>query len=404
MGSELGVPDEKILALEGYAESPLYDEMERAALEYADAITLTDREVGEELFERVRAFFDDDALVELTAAIAWENSSSKFNRALRVPSQHLWQGSRDSRATGAARPGEDDVRASTQRSKAQRLRQLHREGDMLVLPNAWDGMSARVFEDCGFPAIATTSAGIAYALGYPDGERLGRDEMAQATAHIAGAVSVPVTADVEAGYGNTPEEVAETAQAVIEAGAVGLNFEDVAEPEPPGHSAFPGKGNASPLVDLEEQLERIRAIVEVGQAASVPLVVNARTDVYWREVGSAEGRFGETVRRAKAFLQAGADCVFVPGVRDAETISALAREIPGPLNVLAGPGLPTTTELTVLGVRRVSVGSGPARAIMGLARRIGRELLEEGIYDSLVEGAIPYAEANRLFARPDGSR
>ena len=296
------------------------------------------------------------------------------------------------------------MRASTQRSKAQWLGELHREGDMLVLPNAWDGMSARVFEDCGFPAIATTSAGIAYAFGYPDGERLGRDEMVEATARIAGAVSVPVTADVEAGYGNRPEEVAETAQAVIEAGAVGLNLEDVADPEPPGRSTSTGKGNASPLVDLEEQLEKIRAIVEVGRTAGVPLVVNARTDVYWRGVGNAEGRFGKTVRRANAFLQAGAGCVFVPGVRDTETILALAREIPGPLNVLAGPGSPTTTELEALGVRRVSVGSGPARAIMGLARRMGRELLEEGTYVSLTEGAITYAEANGLFARPGGSR
>ena len=287
------------------------------------------------------------------------------------------------------------MRTETQRAKAERLRELHRGEGVLVLPNAWDSLSARVFEDCGFPAIATTSAGIAYALGYPDGERLNREEMAEATARIVGAVSVPVTADVEAGYGSSPEAAAETARAVIAAGAVGLNLEDAADPTPPGTEA------TSPLVDLAAQLEKIRAVVETGRKAGVPLVVNARTDLYWRSLGEPDWRFSETIRRASAFLEAGADCIFVPGVGDVETILALAREIPGSLNVLAGPGAPPTSELAVLGVRRVSVGSGPARAAMGLIRRMGRELLQEGTYASIAEGAIPYPEANHLFSREE---
>ena len=292
--------------------------------------------------------------------------------------------------------GENGVEA-----KVDLLRGLHGGETLLVLPNAWDGMSARVFEDCGFPAIATTSAGISYALGYPDGEYLGRDEMAEATARIAGAVSVPVTADVEAGYGDSPQAVAATARAVIEAGAVGLNLEDSASPEPPGRAASSGKDNSSPLLELEEQLERIRAIIEAGRLAGVPLVLNARTDVYWRGVGDPDRRFGETVRRANAFLEAGADCVFVPGAQDASTIGDLVREITGPLNVLAGPDAPSLSELASLGVRRVSVGSGPARAVMGLVRRIGRELLESGTYSSMTERAIPYPEANALFTCSD---
>lgn len=280
------------------------------------------------------------------------------------------------------------------------MRGLHGGREVLVLPNAWDPMSARVFEDCGFPAIATTSAGIAYALGYPDGEYLDRGEMSEATARIAGAVSVPVTADVEAGYGDSAQAVAETARVVISAGAVGLNLEDSADAEPPGHAASSDKVNGSPLLELEEQLERIRAVVEAGRAAGVPLVVNARTDLYWREIGDPDRRFGETVRRANAFLEAGADCVFVPGVRDTGTIGDLVREIAGPLNVLAGNGVPSLAELARLGVRRVSMGSGPARAVMGLVRSIGRELLESGTYSSITEGAIPYPEANDLFARP----
>jgi 2-methylisocitrate lyase-like PEP mutase family enzyme len=290
------------------------------------------------------------------------------------------------------------MRTETQRTKAERLRELHRGEGVLVLPNAWDSLSARLFEDCRFPAIATTSAGIAYALGYPDGERLTRDEMAEATARIAAAVRVPVSADVEAGYGSSAEAAAETARAVIRAGAVGLNLEDTVDPTPPGPGASAGGGAAFPLADLAAMLEKIRGVVEAGREAGVPLVINARTDVYWRAVGEPNWRFEEAVRRAKAFLGSGADCVFVPGVGDVETVSDLAREIPGPLNVLAGPGAPSTSELASLGVRRVSVGSGPARAVMGLVRKIGRELLDEGTYASISEGAIPYPEANRIFS------
>lgn len=294
------------------------------------------------------------------------------------------------------------MRNETQRKKAEHLRELHRGDAILVLPNAWDSLSARVFEDCGFAAVATTSAGIAYALGYPDGERLGLDEMAGATSRIARAVEVPVSADVEAGYGPSPEAAAETARAVIAAGAVGLNLEDAADPVPPGPGAPAGSEAAFPLTDLYAQLEKIRAVVEAGREAGVPLVVNARTDLYWRSLGKSNWRFSETVRRANAFLEAGADCAFVPGVSDAGTIRALAREIGGPLNVLAGPGAPPVAELSELGVRRVSVGSGPARAAMGLIRGIGRELLEDGTYGTIAEYAIPYPEANALFEPSSG--
>ncbi len=291
------------------------------------------------------------------------------------------------------------MNVETKQAKAERLRELHRRGSILVMPNAWDPLSARAFESCGFPAVATTSAGIAYSFGYPDGERLSRKEMAEATKRIVGAVSVPVTADVEAGYGPSAEDAAETARAVVEAGAVGLNLEDATDASPPGQDGSPGEEAVGPLVELAAQVEKIRAVVAAGEETGVPLVVNARTDVYWRSVGDDPGRrFRETIRRANAFLEAGADCVFVPGVKDPETILELTREISGPLNVLAGPGVSTIPELANLGVRRVSVGSGPARAVMGLVRRIGWELLDDGTYASLSEGAVPYDEANRLFS------
>ena len=294
------------------------------------------------------------------------------------------------------------MNGGTQRSKAERLRELHHQRDVLILPNAWDSLSARVFETCGFAAIGTTSAGIAYALGYPDGEMLGREEMAETTSRVAAAVEVPVTADIEAGYGTSPEDAAATARAIVEAGAVGLNLEDAADATPPGSKGHLGEeAEVSLLVDLELQLEKIRAVIEAGKEVGVPLVINARTDLYWRSVNDPEWRFSEAVRRANTFLEAGADCVFVPGVKDAETISALAREIAGPLNVLVSPGTSPIAELARLGVRRVSVGSGPVRAVMGLVARIGRELLERGTFKEMDEKAIPYPEANAFFIRRD---
>lgn len=271
--------------------------------------------------------------------------------------------------------------------KAARLRDLHRGPGILVLPNAWDVASARIIEEAGFAAIASTSAGVANALGYPDGERISRDEMLAVVARIAAAVRAPVTADMEEGYGATVEEVVETARAVIAAGAVGMNLED-------STSAGPG-----PLEDLSRQAEKIAAIRQMCDAEGLPFVLNARTDVYLAEVGPPEGRFDETVRRLNAYRRAGADCLFAPGVRDAATIGRLAQAVEGPLNVLAVAGTPPLAELERLGVARVSLGSGPMRATMALLRRTARELREQGTYGSFTENTMPYDEANRLFER-----
>lgn len=271
-----------------------------------------------------------------------------------------------------------------QRAKAIQFRELHHGPRILVLPNAWDIASARIFEQAGFPAIATTSAGVANSLGFPDGERISREEMLGVVGRIAAAVSVPVSADMEAGYGRTPEEMAETARAVIAAGAIGLNVEDSIEERT--------------LYDVSLQVEKIQAIREAATAAGVPLVINARTDVYLAAVGEPATRFEHAVRRANAYCQAGADCLFLPGVRDAETIAKLVKEIQGPVNVLAGPGVPPAAELEKLGVARVSVGSGPSRATLALVRRIAQELLTSGTYTAFTENTISYAEANRIFA------
>ena len=273
-----------------------------------------------------------------------------------------------------------------QKEKAEAFLAMHSGGEVLLLPNVWDVASARVIEEAGFPALATTSAGVAFALGYPDGEKISRAEMLAAVARIARAVKAPVTADVEAGYGNRPEDAALTARAVIEAGAVGMNFEDAS-----GDSR-------RPLVDLSLQLERIHAIRQAAHKLGVPLVLNARTDVYLLQVGEPATRYDETVRRLRAYCDAGAGCVFAPGVRDAATIARLVSDLHCPLNILAGPGSPSVPELRQLGVARISLGSGPMRAGLGLLRRVANEVKSSGTYGSM-EGAPTHSEVNKLMER-----
>ncbi|HKW41940.1 MAG TPA: isocitrate lyase/phosphoenolpyruvate mutase family protein [Gemmatimonadales bacterium] len=273
----------------------------------------------------------------------------------------------------------------SQRERADAFRRMHAGPGIFTLPNAWDVTTACLVEEAGFPAIATSSAGVAWALGYADGERISRGEMLAAVRRITSSVRVPVTADMEAGYGASPEAAAETARGVIAAGAVGLNLEDGT--------------NDGRLVDIALQQDRIRAMREVGAAAGVPLVINARTDAFEAKAWSPAERFTAAVRRANAYNAAGADCLFVPHVSDAATIGRLAREIEGPLNVIAGPPAPTIPELERLGVRRASLGPRVAQAALGLVRRALTELRERGTYETMRDLLIPFAELQRLVAR-----
>jgi 2-methylisocitrate lyase-like PEP mutase family enzyme len=278
----------------------------------------------------------------------------------------------------------------TQNENAAAFRRLHDGSRVLVLPNAWDAASARIFEEAGFAAVGTTSAGIAWSLGYPDGEKVTKGEMVEATRRIARSVDVPVTADIEGGYGRTADEVFLTVEAVILASAIGVNLED--------GTGDPGE----PLRNLPEQVERIRAVREAASSAGVEIVLNARTDVYLLAVGEEHERLAHAVERANTYREAGADCLFVPGVGDPETVGVLSREIAGPLNVLAGPSTPPVAELEALGVARLSVGPGPARAALGLMRRIAEELRGTGTYTTLTDNAIPYAEIDELMSTRDG--
>ncbi|WP_189325507.1 isocitrate lyase/PEP mutase family protein [Streptomyces flaveus] len=267
------------------------------------------------------------------------------------------------------------------RDRALAFRSRHIPGRPLVLPNAWDATSARIVEDAGAAAVATTSAGLAWALGAADGDRLDRDRALGAVARIAEVVRVPVTADIESGYARGSVGIGDTIRAVIAAGVVGVNIED----------ALYGSGEG-PLRPVAEQAERLAAAREAADAAGVSLFVNARIDTFLRGAGGVD----LTLERAAAFLAAGADGIFVPGVVDPVTVKALAEGIDAPLNVMAGPGAPPVAELAALGVARVSIGSGISQAVHAVVRRAARELLSAGTYESLA-GGLDYGELNALL-------
>ncbi|MFK0286719.1 isocitrate lyase/phosphoenolpyruvate mutase family protein [Streptomyces sp. NPDC090499] len=278
-------------------------------------------------------------------------------------------------------------RVDTQRrERAARFVELHREG-CLLLPNAWDVGSARVLESAGFPAVATTSAGIAFSLGRADhdygGGRVGRATMLDRVREIAAEVRVPVSADLEDGFGEAPGTVAETISMTLASGAAGGNIED-----------FTGD-RSRPLYDPELAADRIRAAREAVDAAGEPFVLVGRTDVLL-----TGGSLDEAVRRANAYLAAGADCAFVPGAADAGTIGTLVRELDGPLNVVMGltGGALSLADLRGLGVRRVTVGGSIARAMYAQLLAAARELADRGTF-SYAENQISQTDLNELFHR-----
>lgn len=277
---------------------------------------------------------------------------------------------------------------TAQRDHAETLRALHQlpEGRALVLPNAWDGASAALTAVAGAPAVATTSGGVAWSAGRPDGHGLTREEMAELVRRIVRTVNVPVTADIEGGYGPGTDDVAATVSAVIAAGAVGINLED---------SVAPG----GPLIATATQADRLRAARTAAEHAGLPgLWVNARTDVFLFGIGDPDHRLRHVLSRAEAYAAAGADSLFVPGLVSLDTIAALVQQSPLPINVMAGPGAPTVAELEAVGVRRVSVGTAIAQAAYGAARRAVAELLATGSYDAMA-GGLEYATINGAVPR-----
>jgi 2-methylisocitrate lyase-like PEP mutase family enzyme len=273
-----------------------------------------------------------------------------------------------------------------QAQSAELFRNKHRGPRLLLLPNAWDAMSARVFVEVGFDAIATTSGGLAWSLGYADGEQAPWVEVVAATARIVRVAQVPVTADIEAGYGATPDAVMRSVTEIIRAGAVGVNLEDGTP-----------RGTA-PIRNIADAADRIRAAREAARAAAVPIVINARTDLYLRNIGDDVSRFDETVERGRAYLAAGADCVYPIGLRDRATIGRLVKALEAPINIMVRAGVPSVAELEALGVARASTASAVSLMAMTTTRQIAEEMRATGRFDKLALG-LTQADAQRLFTR-----
>jgi 2-methylisocitrate lyase-like PEP mutase family enzyme len=268
--------------------------------------------------------------------------------------------------------------------RAARFAALHRAG-AFVLPNAWDIPSAALILQAGFEAVATTSSGVAFALGLADGERISKAQMLAVAGEIARRSPIPVTADLEAGYGTAPEAVAASVREAIAAGLVGCNIED----------SDPASGR---LFDFDLAVARIRAGAEAARAAGLDdFVLNARTDPFLKGFGDPATCLAEAVRRANAYAAAGARSLFVPGPADAETIAALTRRIAGPVNVMVRPGLAPLSDLAALGVRRVSLGGALAGAAYGFARRALAQLRADGDFGFTAE-AMSHAEMMGLIA------
>jgi 2-methylisocitrate lyase-like PEP mutase family enzyme len=342
----------------------------------------------------------------------------------------------------------------TQAQKASRLLELHHGPSPLVLINAWDAASAAMVEHCGLPAVATSSAALANALGFADGQHLPWEQMLEAVARICSVVKVPVTADIESGFAADANALEISIRQIIAAGAVGVNLEDVMPENPEFRNSGVERADlkradlkhadlkhadlkktdlqktelqtnvasvrhGSPLFPLAEQVARIQAARRSAQAAGIHLVINARTDAYWQAGMKPTEAMRNTLERGQAYLQAGADCIFVPGLRNPEHIKTVVDHLRGvyqeaphqetphrevahgeaAVNILAGPGVPSIPELAKLGVKRVSYGSGPHRAAMGLLRRVADEAKTLGTYQALTEGAVPYEEMNGLMGK-----
>jgi 2-methylisocitrate lyase-like PEP mutase family enzyme len=271
-------------------------------------------------------------------------------------------------------------------ARAQAFHQLHAAAEPLVLPNAWDVASARVIENAGAPAVATSSAAMAWTLGYPDGEQMTLEDLLSACRRIADAVSVPLTVDIERGYGSDAEETGGLVGALLQLGVVGINIED-------GKDPLTGQ-----LADARVLAQRIACIRAVAEHRGVPLFINARTDTYLTPGLSGEARFEETRKRALAYVETGAHGIFVPGLADAQEIARLAALLPVPLNIYVGyPGAPDAATLRELGVRRISLGCGTMQAVLAHLARIAEEALKEGRFDTMGANMLSVGEANGLF-------
>ena len=275
--------------------------------------------------------------------------------------------------------------SNIQRAKAEMFLKFHQDKDILVLLNSWDIGSSKLIEACGYKAIATTSMGIAASLGYPDCQVIQLAEMIEVITGIVRGVQVPVTVDIEAGYGNTLDEILDSVTKIIATGIVGINIEDSNDLNPV-------------LIEEMEFWERISAIRTLSDSLGFHLVINARTDSFYTSSGSAREKLSESIRRGNKYREAGADCIFVQPVWERETISTLVKEINAPINILSNPGIgaglpPSVRELEDLGVARLSLGSSLMKATLALIKKVADELSKEGTYNILSDTLTPLPDA-----------
>ncbi len=279
--------------------------------------------------------------------------------------------------------------SSIQKEKADLFLKYHHDREILVLLNSWDVGSSKLIEACGYKAVATTSMGIAASFGYPDCQVIQLSDMLDTITGIVNGVQVPVTVDIEAGYGNDVHEIVDSVRRFIATGIVGINIEDSIDLSPV-------------LLDEKEFCERISAIRALSDSLGFHLVINARTDSYYTSSGSPQEKLSESIRRGNVYREAGADCIFVQPVWEKETISTLVKEINAPLNILANPGIgggvpPSARELQDLGVARLSLGSGLMKATLALIKKVADELAEEGTYTTLLKALTPLPDAARAY-------
>lgn len=261
----------------------------------------------------------------------------------------------------------------------KQFKELHHQSKTLILPNAWDVNSAKLFEWAGFEAIGTTSAGIAASLGYEDGEKIPFNKLMEIEKNMIDSVSVPITVDIETGYGSDEQTLIENIHHAISIGAVGINIEDGFEYD-------------STQADIAfKMVDRIKKIKEFSQTTGNPIFVNARIDIYWLKAYPEELRLEKTIKKANAYFDAGADCVFVPAIDDMRVMSDIVRRVKGPINFLLGKGTPNLDMLSQLGVARLSVGSAPFRKITSVLKEISVEL-RDGVYDTLLHNTISYSD------------
>jgi 2-methylisocitrate lyase-like PEP mutase family enzyme len=281
-----------------------------------------------------------------------------------------------------------------QKEKADLFLKYHHDKEILVLLNSWDVGSSKLIEACGYKAIATTSMGIAASFGYPDCQVIQLSEMIEVMTGIVKGVQVPVTVDIEAGYGNTTDEVVESVKKIIATGIVGINIEDSIDLNPV-------------LVDVTEFCERIAAIRALSDSLGFHLVINARTDSFYTSSGSQREKLSESIKRGNRYREAGADCIFVQPVWERHTISTLVKEIDASINILANPRIgggipPSVRELQDLGVARLSLGSGLMKATLSLIKRVADELSEKGTYNILMDTLTPLPEAAMAYTMAIG--